>query len=720
MADTDQHKDPVVDNSLTGWVMNHVSEWENHRKQNYDEKWAEFYRLWRGIWKETDKLVDSERSKLINPALSQAVESTAGEIEESFFGKGKWFDVSDDYADKNKEDVKMWRNQMNEDLDAEGVPDALSEIFLLSSIYGTGIGKIVLKEVTEQKIVAEKIGESDVQSASIEFEKYIRVGLKAIDNTEFVIDPTATNIDQALGMAHITTVPKHLVQQGQADGTYMDVPISSFSETVVGNNYNGRDTKDLTTTTEADRTLIVEYHGFVPRELLEGAEDDNLEIEELFPDEMSDDFAVDETDMVESIVTIANGDTLLRAVKNPYLMGDRCFIAYQHDTVPNRFWGRGVCEKGYSPQKALDAELRGRIDAMSLSIRPMMAIDATRIQRGADFRVSPGKNIFTNGDPKSILMPFTFGQVNPTTFGQSADLERQIQMGTGAMDSATPVGENRRNETAGGMSMIQGGSIKRTKRTLSNISRNFLSPFIHKASWRFMQFAPEKYPATDIQFQVHSRIGMMARELESQQMGALMSTVPKESPAFWMLLKGVFENSSMNNREEMLGAVDMMMKKSIKEQQQPPKDPIILIKIKEIEVDAQLEQAKLKQKGDMENKELQLEVAKLELEQQKLALKREEIVLNAKVDMAKMEQDSMVTVAQMSQKQVEINKPTPAKGSGKGGSPARKKISVKQTPEGLVGTSEEILEPVEQPVPKKTTMSVARTPGGFTGTSEPS
>ncbi len=60
------------------------------------------------------------------------------------------------------------------------------------------------------------------------------------------------------------------------------------------------------------------------------------------------------------------------------MLNDRPFVSYQNDRVPSKFWGRGVAEKGFNPQKALDAELRARIDALALTTHPMMGLDATR------------------------------------------------------------------------------------------------------------------------------------------------------------------------------------------------------------------------------------------------------------------------------------------------------------------------------------------------------
>jgi len=633
----DQHREPVASTSIVSWVMTRVSEWEDHRKQNYDAKWDEYYRLWRGIWKAEDKSRDTERSKIITPALAQAIESAVAELEEATFGTGKWFDVDDNFGDEVHADIQMWRDQLDEDFNKEDVESSISEIYLNGAIYGTGIGKIVLEERVDRKIVAKAIGDTEVTQAGYEETSVVRVGLKPVHPKEFVIDPTARRIEDALGMAHITDVPKHDIEMKQTSGTYRDTALSGYTDSTV----SGEKNLDSLTAKEDDKVLLVEYHGFVPKHLLEGLayEDDEGNPEEYVSD--------DEEVMVEAIVSIANGTTLLRAVENPYVMGDRCFLAYQHDTVPNRFWGRGVAEKGYNPQKALDAEARGRIDAMALSIHPMMAMDATRLARGTDFKIAPGKNIFTNGNPDEILKPFNFGQVNPSTFSQSADLERQVQMGTGSMDSAVSTADNQRNATSGGMSMIMGGAIKRSKRTLANIERRFTRPFIHKAAWRMMQFAPDRYEVQDLTFNVSSTLGIVARELEQQSLANMMKTVPAESPAFWMLLKGIFEHSVISNRDEMLQIIDQMMKQSLQKQAQPPQDPLVQIKMKEIEIEAKLEQAKLKLKDDHFNKELMVDIEKLKLMQAELELERQKVFVKAKIDLAGQEQDSLVTAVQM-------------------------------------------------------------------------
>jgi hypothetical protein len=247
---------------------------------------------------------------------------------------------------------------------------------------------------------------------------------------------------------------------------------------------------------------------------------------------------------------MCNDQHILRVEENAFMMVDRPFISYQHDIVPNKFWGRGVCEKGYNPQKALDAEMRARIDSLALTTTPMMAADATRLPRGVKFEVRAGKTVLTNGNPREAIMPLDMGQTDPSTFNQVASLQNMIQMGTGSADTAGQGGD-----TASGMSMMQSAAIKRQKRTLMNFQNTFLIPLINKSMWRKIQFDTERYPVSDYKFVPYSTMGIMAKELESTQMVQMLQAIPKDSPAFNVILLAMFQNSSIHNRDQIVNAL---------------------------------------------------------------------------------------------------------------------------------------------------------------------
>ncbi len=518
--------------ALAGWLSTRLEQWRNHRDNNYLKQWDEYYRLWRGIWSYEDKSRASEKSKLISPALQQAVESSVAEIEEATFGRGKWFDIKDDLLDEDNRDAEIIRNLLQEDLEGAGAKDALCEVFLNGAIYGTGIGKIITEEKIEMSPIEVPVEGTLTTRRELAETPSVEVRIEAISPKEFLIDPSAESIDEALGVAHEVYKPRYIISEGIEKGVYRDVDIEADVDVVqIGFDpeYSQRDA--------SDQIKICEYWGKVPKKFLDKSKD-------------LDDFEYNEDELVEAVVTIANDQYVLRAEENPFMMEDRPFISYQHDLVPSKFWGRGVCEKGYNPQKALDAEMRARIDSLALTTTPMMAADATRLPRGLKLEVRPGKTILTNGDPKQAIMPLTLGRTDPQTVNQVATLQNMVQMGTGSSDTGTAD-----RATSSGMSMMQSASIKRQKRTLMNFQNTFLIPMINKTMWRKIQFDVERYPASDYKFVPYSTMGIMAKELEMQQMVSMLQSVPKDSPAFNILMVSVFQNSSMHNRDQIVNSL---------------------------------------------------------------------------------------------------------------------------------------------------------------------
>jgi len=562
--------------ALAGWLTTRLTAWRQHRDNNYLTKWDEYYRLWRGIWSYEDKSRESEKSRLISPALQQAVESSVAEIEEATFGRGKWFDLKDDYLDQNKEEAEKIRNLLQEDLEGAGVKDALCEVFLNGAIYGTGIGKIITEEKVVRKPAEVPVEGTLTTSREVQEEMTVEVRVEAISPKEFLIDPSAESVDEALGVAHEVYKPRYVLSEGMTKGVYRNVDIEGDVNVVqVGFDpeYLNRDA--------SDQIKITEYWGKVPKKFLNKKE-------------ANDDFEYDEDELVEAVVTIANDQYVLRAEENPFMMEDRPFITYQHDLVPSKFWGRGICEKGYNPQKALDAEMRARIDNLALTTTPMMAADATRLPRGLKLEVRPGKTILTNGDPRQAIMPLTLGSPNPNNDAQVALLQNMIQMGTGSTDAGSPD-----RATSSGMSMMQSAAIKRQKRTLMNFQNTFLIPMINKTMWRKIQFDVERYPVSDYKFVPYSTMGIMAKELEMQQMVSMLQSVPKDSPAFNVLLLAVFQNSSMHNRDQVVKSLMQGMEPNPQQQQMQQMHMQLEMKQKEADIQKTLAEAQDEQASAM-------------------------------------------------------------------------------------------------------------------------
>ena len=515
----------IRERKLVSWVLDHVDSWERYRDNNFEKLWNEYYRAWKQVYTSEEKTRSSERSKFMSPALPQAIEMAVAEAEEATFGRVKWIDMEDDLLDDDKTDLAIIRDQLLEDMDRNDVPEGIVESYLNAAIYGTGIGKIIVSERSE--IYTDAAGLTEERS-------YTCCHLEAVSPKDFAIDPEARTIDEALGCAHIVVRPRHGIEKKQAQGIYRDVSLGDYAD--------DRDVSSMgeqKSTEDKDKVEILEYHGLVPSFLLDEEEEDS--------------FA-----MTEAIITIANRGALLKAVANPFIHKDRSIIAFQWDRVPNRFWGRGIAEKGINSQRALNAELRARQDGLALTIHPMMAADATRLPRGMKLEVAPGKQILTNGDPKQILNPMHFGEMSSHTYQQASEIERMLSMATGTMDAQVSNQAQPRNATFGGMSMMMGATIKRNQRTMHNIERQFLKPMITKMAHRYMQFDPFRYPATDYKFIPRSAMGIMAREFTQTQIAQAMQVVPPDSPAFGVLLENFFNNSSLPDKEKIKQQIAQM------------------------------------------------------------------------------------------------------------------------------------------------------------------
>lgn len=509
--------------ALVTYVCDRVKHGRDARDAQFAELWKEFTRIWRGFYSEQDKSNNSERSRLISPASQQAVEMTASEMEEATFGRTAWIDIQDDIADEERDDAIAYRDQLLEDFQFAGVPEGVADTYLLGCVYGTGISKLNVK--LEDMPTFEQSG--------AKMQRFL-VTTEAVRPDEFVIDPSATCVEDAHFVAHEVIKPRHTILRKQREGLYWPGRVEAYAGSQKGSTTGYE--SDTTVEDKDEGVLITEYYGLVPGLLLPNS---------------------DKIGMVEAIVTLANESTVLKAVVSPFTMKDRPIVAYQHDPVPGQFWGRGVIEKGYNPQKALDAELRARIDGLAMSSAPMMGADITRMPRNPDLRTHPGKFFMTRGKPSDIIEPIAFAAPGlQATFQNAGDLERMVQMATGAMDSAIPIGQNRRNETSSGMSQMNAAFLKRSKRTMRRVEK-YLEKIVTKSLWRYMQFDSQRYPR-DAVFKVNSTMGIMAREVENQQLVQMLGFVSDNPPVQNLIVQALFENTASADKDVLRRAIEQM------------------------------------------------------------------------------------------------------------------------------------------------------------------
>lgn len=536
-SEEESKKEPTQqEKELVAFVVDHCDKWREYRDQNYLEAWNKYERIWLGKWDASDKDRQSERSRVISPATQQAIETRHAEIMEAIFGQGEFFDIADDLQDKQPLDVEMLKRQLMEDFAQDKIRKSIDQIALLAEIYGTGIGEVTVSSQKQYKPMQVPVDSQQTAYGAGEKER-ISVKINPINPKNFLFDPNGTDVDDCMGVAIEKYVSIHKIAAGIESGKYKDVDITSMYES------DDLEPTQETTNFEDSKVKLLTYYGLVPREYLQDGE----EVEDLgFNESETEDYE----DMVEAIIVIANGGILLKDEESPYMMKDRPVLTYQADTIPNRLLGRGTAEKAFNMQSAVDGSMRSHMDALALTVAPMVGLDATRLPRGAKFEVRPGKAFLTNGAPNEIIFPFKFGTNDGQAMQTSKEFERMLLMATSTVDSAGAPTQVSRD--AGGIDMATATMIKKYKRVLVNFQEDFLIPFIYKAAWRFMQFDPERYPSVDVKFIPTATLGIVAREYEQKQLAFLIQTLGAQSPLTPILMQSIVKNSSLSNREEML------------------------------------------------------------------------------------------------------------------------------------------------------------------------
>lgn len=531
--DESREKELSPNEKAAGWLTDKLNRWRNNRDTNYGTKWDEYDRLWRGVWNSSDRERASERSQFISPAISQAVESAVAELEEVSFGRGKSFVLETDNETLTPEVVVQMESQLESDLRYVNARVAMSAATTNAAVYGTGIIEIQKASyiVRTPAVQPDTVSPDQLAYGTLDMEREMLIW-HPVQPYNFLIDPEASSIEDALGVAIEERVSRHIVEMGMENGTYNEVPLEASTP-------GTDDAKDKTLTSNdgGDPVKITRYYGLMPKRFV-------------FPEGETEDLVGEDEDedYVEVCCVLLNDKDILKLEETTYMMKERPVVAFQWDIVPNRFWGRGIVEKGYNSQKALDTILRARFDSLALTVHPMIGVDATRMPRGFKLVVAPGRTIPMNGRPSEIFEPFKIGQVDQNLYQEAPNLEKMVFQATGAADMSGVGAAVSGEAKAGAVSMALSAVIKRFKRTLMNFHEQLFVPALRKTLHMYMQYSPELYPPAPVEVRPASSMGVIAREYEQQQLISLLQTMQPDSPAYAAILTGIVDNSNLPNR----------------------------------------------------------------------------------------------------------------------------------------------------------------------------
>lgn len=648
-----RNKRPLLgEDMLARWINERVDYWEQYRNTNYMQKWDEYYRIWRTEWSTEDRERMVERSRIMPTDLSEAVNKQTAELTDAFFGRAVWFDVSDDFDDKENQDVSAMARRLRGDADRWGAKQELADAFFFGCLYGTGIVKVGVteKEYAVPTSILDQFGRTILSGAKTG--KEACVTLTAVSPREFVIDPAARSIDEASGVAHIVQVPLHSVLEGQREGYFRAGEVGQMPANWKQQPYD----IESANTDKRESVKLVEYHGLVPKNLLPGSKATNANksaVSEGEPDAS--------VEMVEAIVLVANDSITLKAIENPYIPTRRSVFAFQFERVPDAFWGRGVVEMGYHPFKALQTEIRARADGLALANYPTIwrdeaSLGGDQTRDDPDEKViMPGKEYLVAGDPNRAIREFKFSGPDRGSSQAIADYQRMIESATGSFGFQGALLSSKDSTVAGSSIALQ-TFLRRSKQTALNIESDLIGPIIESMAWRAMQYIPERYPPLDFKFSPKGALGILQRDAERATLIELLGAIPPESAAFAAILRLIVESGPYEQRTELLAIMDSLVADALTPKAPPP-DPGGQARL----ISAQ---SRIQEHQD--------EMA-LELER----LKRQDVELLIKAKQGSKESANDSKPRQAEEVNININQ-------------GNRRVRIRRTDEGLVGETEEI------------------------------
>lgn len=644
---------------LVEWVLERVNSFTAWRDSNYSAKWDEWERLWRGIFNESERLRQTERSTIVNPALSEAVENAAAELEEAVFGRGAdYFDLGSPEKEVEQPapapmpqaiagafpmapqpagappmpmpgmagvspanpfeglsatvdpaaELDKVRSRLKEDLAHTDFAAETVKAILYAAVFGSGFGEIVLEDIALRQ---PSVGPGGLVVSDTK--KYTCGKLRALNPRNCAWDPNAETLEKGLGFAVIEKVSKHLVIQSQKSGEFRkDIDLCEAPPADANDLHVDKEGGD--SEYDSFNAKQIKWFGLVPKSLLFPKDGEAPEAVD-GDDELID---ADDDEFVEAFVVIINDHVCAKAKRNPFAQQDRPIVHFPWDIVPGRLLGRGICEKGAAPQKILDTEVRARLDSLALITAPMMGMDVNRLPRGFKFKIQPGGSVLTNGRPSEVMEPFKFGQLDPNHWQNAADLKGMVQSATGSVDGAA-LAQGAGDARSGAMSMAMAPIIKRYKRTLVHFLDEFLMPAVEKILWRNMQFNKARYPAVPFTLRAASTMGIMQREYETQQMTQLLSGLQPGTPEHRAVLAGVVANTSIPNREQVMKMIEGAEERAAAEAaavQAASEDPMVA-QLKQVTIQLEIaeKQAKIRKlNAEASVKEIEAEMKPAEVQ----------------------------------------------------------------------------------------------------------
>ena len=244
---------------------------------------------------------------------------------------------------------------------------------------------------------------------------------------------------------------------------------------------------------------------------------------------------LESADELQVNIWICN-DRVIRSVLNPFKPVRLPYYAVPYEHNPYSLFGIGLAENMDDTQTLMNGFMRMAVDNAVLSGNLIFEVDETNLVPGQDMQLYPGKVFRRQGGAPGQAL---FGTKYPNVSGENLQLfdkARQLADESTGLPSFShgQTGVSGVGRTSSGISMLMNAAAGGVKTVIKNIDDYLLGP-MGKSFFHFnMQFDFDKSIRGDLEVKARGTESLMANEVRSQRLMQFLQVGANPNLAPWM------------------------------------------------------------------------------------------------------------------------------------------------------------------------------------------
>ena len=415
---------------------------------------------------------------------------------------------------------KLIHDQIDESKGSSEIRNALLE----SSLLGTGIVKGPFNFNKKlHKWDTDEDGERSYSPLEVRVPR-----IEFVSCWDFYPDPAATSIEECEYVIHRHKLNKSQLRQLRNMPYFDEDAIRNCIQ--MGANYEEKSFESqLKDDARADEDYqtnfeVFEYWGIMDAEY---AREVGIEIDD----------DIDDLDEVQINAWVC-GDSLLRAVVNPFTPYRIPYHAFPYERNPYNFFGIGVAENMDDSQQIMNGHARMAVDNLAMAGSLVFDVDESALVGGQSMEIYPGK-IFRRqaGMPGQAIHGLKFPNTAPENMMMFDKFRQLADEQTGIPSySHGQTGVQSMTRTASGMSMLLGASSLNIKTVVKNLDDFLLRPLGEAFfQWNMQFFEGGLDVKGDLEVKATGTNSLMQKEVRSQRLTTFLQTA--QNPAIAPFVK---------------------------------------------------------------------------------------------------------------------------------------------------------------------------------------